>query len=362
MKKKILIYFNSLKPSGGIERVIATLANKFCEKYDVTILVKDENVSFYELNDRIHFISLENELKFDMNSKLNRVFSALNSVIENRKRLNLFLRENDFDYYYLAHPLNVLEFHLARGISKKDTVISEHGSPDAYNAIYKAIKKWLYPKAKQYIVPTTTDTKYYLARNFPAVYLPHFKSDLPYKKASLEKNIALNIGRFTEVKQQMKLLRVWNSLVKTNKIKDWQLFLIGTGELKEEFEKYIEEHNLQEFIFIFPPRLDVEHYYKKASLFLLSSKTEGFGMVLLEAISFGLPCISFDCPSGPRDIIRNDKNGYLVELDDEKVFEESILKFIEEPDLKARMSEESFLMSKTWEDDKLLQQWYNILN
>lgn len=349
-------------PSGGIERVITTLANKICETYDVTILVKDQSKSFYDLDDRIHFISLENELKFDMNSKLSRVFSALNSVIENRKAINLFLVKHDFDYYYLAHPLNVLEFHLARGICRKDTIISEHGSPDAYNVIYKAIKKWLYPKAKQYVVPTKTDTKYYLAKKFPAIYLPHFKSDLPYEKVKTERNIALNIGRFTEVKQQMKLLRIWNSLVNKNKIKDWQLFLIGTGELKEEFEKYIEDHNLQEFIFIFQPRQDVEHYYKKASLFLLSSKTEGFGMVLLEAISFGLPCVSFDCPSGPRDIIQNNRNGFLVELDDEKAFEESVLKFIEKPDLKSRMSEESFVMSKTWDDHKLLQQWYNILN
>jgi len=362
MKKKILIYFNSLKPSGGIERVITTLANKFCEHYDVTILVKDEAISFYKLGDRIHFLSLENELKFNMNSKVSRMFSALNSVIENRKSLNLFLKNNSFDYYYLAHPLNVLEFHLTRGISIKDTVISEHGAPNAYNAVYKVLKKWLYPKAKQYVVPTTTDTEYYLGKKLPAVYLPHFKSDLPYQRAKLERNIALNIGRFTDVKQQMKLLQIWNSLVNKKKIKDWQLFLIGIGELKEEFEKYIEEHNLQEFIFIFPPRQDVEYYYEKASLFLLSSKTEGFGMVLLEAISFGLPCISFDCPSGPRDIIQNNKNGFLIEVDDEKAFEESVLKFIEEPDLKTRMSDESFEISKTWDDDKLLQQWYNILN
>jgi len=349
-------------PSGGIERVITTLANKICDAYDVTILVKDHNKSFYDLDYRIHFTSLNNELKFDMKSKLSRFFSALNSVIENRKAINSFLANHDFDYYYLAHPLNVLEFHLARGIRGKDTIISEHGSPDAYNLIYKAIKKWLYPKAKQYIVPTKTDTNYYLAKNFPAVYLPHFKSDLLYEKASLKKNIALSIGRFTEVKQQIKLLRIWNSLVKKNKTKDWQLFLIGTGELKKEFEKYIEEHNLQEFIFIFPPRQDVEHYYKKASLFLLSSKTEGFGMVLLEAISFGLPCVSFDCPSGPRDIIQNNKNGFLVELDDEKSFEESVLKLIEKPDLKSRMSVQSFQMSKTWDDHKLLQKWYSILN
>lgn len=349
-------------PSGGIERVIATLANKTCQKYDVTILVKDQSKSFYKLDEKIHLISLENELNFNMNSKLSRIFSAFNSIIKNKKGLTIFLKNNSFDYYYLAHPLNVLEFHLARGVRKIDTIISEHGSPDAYNIIYKKIKSWLYPKAKQYVVPTTADTLYYQRMQFPAIYLPHFKSDLPYEKVSLEKSIALSIGRFTEVKQQMILLRVWNSLVNVKNIKEWKLFLVGVGELRGEFEKYIEEHNLQDYVLLFPPRQDVEYYYEQASLFLLSSRTEGFGMVLLEAISFGLPCVSFDCPSGPRDIIKNNKNGFLIKLNDEKAFEEAILKFIEEPTLKTRMAQESLLISESWNDEKLLEQWYNILN
>jgi len=362
MKKKILIYFNSMIPSGGIERVIATLANKMCLHYDVTILVKDQSQSFYKLDGKINLISLENELYFNMNSKVSRMFSAFNSIIENKKSLTFFLKNNYFDYYYLAHPLNALEFHFARGIHKQDTIISEHGSPDAYNAIYKRIKSWLYPKAKQYIVPTTTDTLYYLKKQFPAIYLPHFKSDLQYDKVSLKNNVALSIGRFTEVKQQMVLLRIWNSIVNERNIKDWKLFIVGTGELKDEFEKYIKEYNLLDFVFLFPPRQDVEYYYKQASLFLLSSRTEGFGMVLLEAISFGLPCISFDCPSGPRDIIKNNENGYLITLNDENAFEEAVFKFIGEPALRTRMAEESLLISESWNDEKLLEQWYNILN
>lgn len=360
--KTVLFYFNSLKPAGGIERVIITLANKMCHKYEITLLVKDSPESFYELDERVNLISLDNSLNFNMESKLSRFFSAFNSVIRSSNALKDFFKKSSFDYYYLAHPLNVLEFHLARGICNKDTIISEHGSSDAYNLVYKKIKNWLYPKAKKYIVPTTLDTNYYQSKHFPAIYLPHFKSDLPYEKVSLKKNIALNIGRFTEVKQQRILLRIWNSIVNLHEVRDWKLLLVGAGELKEEFEKYIKENNLQEFVSICPPRKDVEYYYKQASLFLLTSKTEGFGMVLLEAISFGLPCISFDCPSGPRDIIKDNKNGYLIKLNDDKEFEEVLFKFIKKPDLKVKMSGESFVMSKMWDDDKLLQQWFNILN
>lgn len=362
MKKKVLFYFNSLQPSGGIERVIVTLANKMCQQYEITILVKDPPFSFYKLDEKVKLISLDNELNFNMNSQISRVFTAINSLYKNTKSLKKYLSKNTFNYYYLAHPLNVLEFHLARGVNNIDTIVTEHGAPHAYNQIYKKIKSWLYPKAKIYVVPTTADTKYYKSIHLPALYLPHFRSDMAYEKNSLVDNIALSIGRFTDMKQQIVLLRIWNSLVNDRNIKSWKLYMVGDGELKEDFENYIASNNLKEYVFLLPPRKDVECYYKQASLFLLTSKTEGFGMVLLEAISFGLPCISFDCPSGPRDIIKDNVNGYLISLNDESTLEEAIIRIINNPELKLQMGKESFKISKAWEDDKLLQQWYNILN
>jgi glycosyltransferase involved in cell wall biosynthesis len=360
--KTILFYFNSLQPSGGIERVIATLTEKLAANYKITILVKDEPTSFYKLDDRIKLLSLGNTLNFNMNSQLSRFFTATKSVYKNTKSLKQYLSKNCFDYYYFAHPLNLLEFHLARGVRANDTVVTEHGAPNAYNSIYKKIKKWLYPKAKVYIVPTTTDTLYYKKMGLPAQYLPHFKSDLPYEKAPLNQNVALSVGRFTAVKQQMILLQIWSYLVNEKKIKNWKLFLVGNGELKGQFETYIDTNNLHDYIFLMPPRQDVAFYYKQASLFLLSSKTEGFGMVLLEAISFGLPCISFDCPSGPRDIIKNNENGFLVPPNNQLALAQSVLEFITNPQLKNEMSAKSLAISNNWNDKKLLEQWNTILN
>jgi glycosyltransferase involved in cell wall biosynthesis len=358
--KTILFYFNSLQPSGGIERVIVTLANKLCSNYKITILVKDEPISFYKLDERVKLISLNSPLEFNMKNKLSRIYSAFKSLFVCAKSLNQVLKKDTFDYYYLAHPLNVLEFHLARNINDKDTIITEHGAPNAYNLIYKKIKSWLYSKAKIYIVPTTSDTQYYIRKGFHVKYIPHFRSDLTYERASLNNNIVLNIGRYTNVKQQIVLLRIWNQLVNTRKITSWKLFIIGNGELKNEFENYINIHNLQDYVFLLPPRLDVEFYYKQASLFVLTSKSEGFGMVLLEAISFGIPCVSFDCPSGPRDIIKEDKNGFLIPLNDEEALEESIVKIINNPILKIQLGQESFTISENWEESKLMEQWCSI--
>jgi glycosyltransferase involved in cell wall biosynthesis len=359
--KKILFYFNSLQPSGGIERVIVTLANKLCLQYEVTILVKDPPISFYQLDKNVKLLSLGNQVSFNMNSKFSRFFTAIKSVLKNTISLKKFLRNNIYDYYYLPHPLNVLEFHLARGVHQHNTIISEHGASNAYNIIYRKIKIWLYHKAKAYIVPTTTDSEFYNTIKIPAQYLPHFKSDLPYIKSNLTENIALSIGRFTDVKQQIILLETWNSLINFRKIHNWKLYIVGSGELKYKFEDYIKKNKLQDFVFLFPPISDISFYYKQASLFLLTSKSEGFGMVLLEAISFGLPCISFDCPSGPRDIIQNGENGYLITENNQVEFERSIIKFISNPILKYEMSIKSLALSSNWDDEKLLKQWYNLL-
>lgn len=360
--KSLLFYFNSLQPSGGIERVIVTLANKMCHQYEITILVKDPPISFYKLDEKVQLISLGNELNFNMNSQISRVFTAMNSLYKNTKSLEQYLSKNSFNYYYLAHPLNVLEFHLARGVNNTDTIITEHGASDAYNPIYKKIKQWLYSKAKVYVVPTTTDTLFYQSLKFPAQYLPHFKSDLHYENAAQNENIALSIGRFTDVKQQLILLQIWNSLVNLKQIKNWRLILVGSGELNTQFEEYINANNLQDFVFLKPPQQDIAFYYKQASLFLLTSKTEGFGMVLLEAISFGLPCISFDCPSGPRDIIKNSENGYLIEQNDTIAFEQALVKLITDPTLRKEMSKKALEISSNWNDKKLLEKWVTILN
>ena len=92
--KRIFFYFNSIKPSGGIERVIVTLANKFSNDYEVTIVVKDRAISYYQLDERIKFISLNNKLEFDMKSKINRFFSAINSIIFNTIALRKFFKKN----------------------------------------------------------------------------------------------------------------------------------------------------------------------------------------------------------------------------------------------------------------------------
>lgn len=360
-KKKILFYFNSMAPAGGIERVIATLANKFCNIFDVTILVKDKAYSHYLLDERVKFISLDCELNFDMNSRCKRMIQAGKSFIESKYKLKHYLKENHFDYYYIAHPLNALEFHFAKGIDES-VIITEHGGIDAYNMVYKRIKKWLYPKAKCYCVPTKTDTEIYKRMGFNTIYIPHFKSDLNYEKSGLTNKIVLSVGRITEAKRQWILIDLWNRIVHHHQIKGWKLHIVGEGNLKQTYIDKIKQLKLENYIQILPPKKQVEDYYKNSSIFILTSQSEGFGMVILEAMSFGLPCVSYDCPSGPRDIIINEKTGYLVPNNNFEELEKTVLSLFQNSEKLREFGENAFEQSDKWNDEFILEKWKKILN
>ena len=224
------------------------------------------------------------------------------------------------------------------------------------------LKKWLYPKAKAYIVPTKTDTQLYKNLNLPAIYIPHFRSELNYSNSDRANRLILTVGRFTAVKQQLILLKMWNELVQEYPQMDWILQIAGSGELKNQMEKFIADNQLRDKVQILPPIKDVNHYYKNASFFVLTSSSEGFGMVLLEAISFGLPCISFDCPSGPRDVIKNNVNGILVEQDNQTRFKQAMLMLITDEKKLNIMGDNAYRGSFEWADQIVLDKWINVLN
>ena len=105
-----------------------------------------------------------------------------------------------------------------------------------------------------------------------------------------------------------------------------------------------------------------ENYYKEASFFLLTSHSEGFGMVILEAMSFGVPCVSYDCPAGPRDMITNNVDGFLVEFDNFEKLEQSTLEMMNNHKKMIDFGDKAFEASKNWDDQHILAEWNKVFN
>lgn len=355
--KKIVIYFNSMSPAGGIERVIANLANNWIENFEVTILTKDNKLSFYKLDNSIKTDDLNVNSKMDMSNRIKRIFSVFFNMFLVAYKLKSYFKHNEVDYIYIATPMNAFEIYLASHKLLRKSVVAEHASYFGYNRVYNIIKKFIYPKARIIATPTTMDHKIYIKKGYNSVYIPHL-STFPAVRNNSSQRIALSVGRLTADKRQLDLLKIWKNFKVVDE-NNWKLIIVGQGELENELIKFIKLNQLNDSVKLISPTSDVEEIYKQASLFLFSSKYEGFGMVLLEAMSFGLPCISYDIPSGPKDIVKNGQNGFLIANNDCTEFVKKISLLTSDKKLLNAMKEEAYQTANSWDNPFILNLWYD---
>ena len=314
---KILFYFNSLSPAGGIERVVSSHINFLIPKHDVTLVTKDDGSSFYSLSELVIKKSVNIQFKLNLNNRFQRIFIILATIIKTVINLRKILKKQRPDIVYVVHPLCLFELFLSK-FNFKQIIVTEHASYNAYNRIYKFLLRILYPKVGLLTVPTLEDSKIYNSIGIKNVYLPNPLPFYPNTISTLQNKLALNIGRFTNDKRHELLIKLW-SRSKANEL-GWKLKIIGSGENYDKINLLIRELNLGSSILISPVTKNIELEYLNSSLFLLTSIHEGFGLVLAEAMSCGVPCLAFNCPSGPKDIITNMLNGYLIEEGDHQLF------------------------------------------
>ena len=164
--------------------------------------------------------------------------------------------------------------------------------------------------------------------------------------------MVLGVGRLEEQKNFKLLIKVF-SQIQT----DWKLFIAGDGTQKEELEKMIKKDNIK----LIGIRKDIFDFYKKASIFVLSSKKEGFPNALIEAMACGCACVAFDCPYGPSEIIENYKNGILVENQNEEKLKEAIELLIKDENLRKKLAKEAVKVKEKYSIEKIADGWENAI-
>lgn len=363
MKKKLLVYVNSMNALGGIERVIANLTKSLVDYYDITILVKDEPISAYVLDNRIKMDTINAKLTMNMDSRIQRIISVPVNILKSKNALKSWLKKHtDFDYVYTAFPTNGVEMYFADKEMRNKIVASEHASYYAYNSVYKKMKEWLYPRLNAISVPTTMDTEIYQKLGYKATYIPHLTTYDKTTDNKLNSRRIINVGRLTSDKQQLLLLDIWKKVNDQIPRHEYKLQIIGSGEEESNLKKKIIDLNLNNVEMI-PHTSNIADYYKNAELFAFTSKMEGFGMVLLEAMSYGVPCISFDCPSGPRDMIVHEDNGYLIECYDVDAYVNKVCEYICCSDEKKRaFSNKALQTIEQWNNADIIQKWIKLFD
>jgi glycosyltransferase involved in cell wall biosynthesis len=164
--------------------------------------------------------------------------------------------------------------------------------------------------------------------------VPNTVKALEGGKADLDARVVLAAGRLTPQKGYDMLIAAWRVVAAQRR--DWHLKICGRGQKRENLERYIREYGLEDQITLAPASNDLAGEMERASIYALSSRFEGFPLVLLEAMGKGMAPVAFDCPTGPADIIDDHRNGLLVPFKDVQALGEALLEMIGDDELRHR--------------------------
>ncbi|MEC5166148.1 glycosyltransferase involved in cell wall biosynthesis [Flavobacterium sp. PL11] len=350
--KKIKIAIVGYKlAGGGLERVFSTVSNILqesdCEVYVIVL----ENEIEYSYSGTL--VNLGNYSKF---RKYFRLKSCLKSnqfdfIIDFRHRLNPWM-ELLFMYYVYAGNKFIYTIHSSRV------------------AVYLTSKDWiasLILKKSYKIVTVSSTLKEILNRQFQfngSVAIPNSipinfieencdNSHLPFQ-------YCIAVGRLVELKQFDKLIDTYSKSILSSK--EIHLVILGGGSEKAMLQKQIEQKQMSDFIHLLGFKNDALSHIKNAKYLVLTSKYEGFPMVILEALSAGIPVIAFDCETGPSELIQNEYNGFLVENQNFKALEQALNRFENDNQLYNLCKENSKASIAQFSNEKVARKWLDLLN
>jgi len=175
----------------------------------------------------------------------------------------------------------------------------------------------------------------YLHPHGRIAHLPNPLAAMPDQPSSLNKKRVLALGRLEEQKRFDLLIEAFALF--HSECAEWSLRICGSGSREAALRAQVQKLGLEGAVEILPPVADVASEYRAASICALSSKFEGFPMTLLEAMAFGIPCVSFDCPNGPSEIIAHGDDGFIVPLGDVQGLAEAMIRLAKEPVLRVQM-------------------------
>lgn len=357
--------------SGGMERVLANKANYLTELgYDITIITTDqrERSPYFQLDPRIKNVDLginytdnnnkgllQKLLSYPRKQKMHRQ-KLQNILIELKADIVISMFDNDASFMYKIKDgsRKILEIHFSRfkrlqygrkGVWKIVNLLRS-------NADLKLVKQY-----DRFVVLTHEDKSYW--GNLTNIeVIPNANSFVLSKQADLESKRVIAVGRYDNQKGFDDLINVWKGVYA--KHPDWSLDIFGQGPLKDELQSLIDRLGLTKTINLCAPVKNIEQEYLNSSILAMTSRYEGLPMTLLEAQVCGLPLVSYACKCGPRDIIKDGINGYLIEENDQKEMIQKLIHLMNDEKFRKQMGDASYRFSDNYSEDRIMQQWIDL--
>ena len=363
MKERICFIIQRYNNGGGTERVLSQIAGGLTKRgYSVSIISIDKGLEpTFETDKRVKLYQLEGAKTLKKN-KIARRVSAISDIMITRKRLlRLALEINP----QIAVAVDVVLYHYADYLRKRmglKTVCWEHYCLDSRKGALIGYSRRLAVKyASLTVVISKGDLKSYKekfknAKNLKLIYNPLSAEKI--LENSADSKIVAAAGRLTYQKGFDMLLNAWSKVEK--EASDWELRIYGDGEDRDSLLAQAESLGLKGVRFMgYSENLHRE--MQKASIFVLSSRYEGFGLVLAEAQAMGLPCVSFDCKEGPRELIDDGINGFLAEEGNEAELGNKLLRLIKNDHLRKSFAASAGKDLYRFDAERILDEWESVL-
>lgn len=374
---KIVYCVPALYMPGGVERVLTSKVNYFAEMYgyDITVILTEgkNKQLFYKLSDKVQIINLD--LNFEelwSCSFLRKIFIYLKKQRHYKNKLSseLMRIRPDITISLLRREINFIksipdgskkigELHVNRANYRNFEVNEANFIKNIFAKLWmKNLVRHLRELDK--FVVLTEEDKCHWNELLNVVAIPN---PLPFqmdKLSPLTSKRIVAVGRYVYQKGFDLLLQAW-SIVEKHRA-DWDLAIYGQGD-REPYEKQIDDLKIdRKRCHLYGPTNDIRREYLNSSIFAFSSRFEGFGMVLVEAMSCGLPVVSFDCPCGPKDIVTNGVDGFLVPNGNVGQFAEQLLRLMEHPEEISYFSKKAHERSKYFYMDNISLRWKELFD
>lgn len=359
MKKIAFFAHAGLSKPGGVERVLSIIANELIEKgYDVSIISYTHSVPFYSLNKNIKLLSLDYNITYN---------SFINSILFLKiiKKLKKIIKVNNFETVISvgieSSVILSLSLFLFPNFNKISWIhYSYHHQIKFRDIIFRKILGHTFNRI---VVLNRTDKVEYakLFKN-KVFHIPNPKTLNSFEVSNLNNKRLLAVGRLDKVKNFQTLIKIFHIVINQSNLKDWNLHIFGNdhGE-KPLLIKTIYDLDLSNNVFIHDAIPNIEKEYIRSDIYLMTSIDECFPLVLLEAKEFGLPIISFDCNSGPRDIIHDCEDGFLINVNNVEEYVNKLTFLISDYQERIKMGNNAKKNVREFDVITIIDKWLQIL-
>ncbi len=358
---------------GGIEKYIASLTNMLGSNYHFNIIVTykmhEEPAFKFSKNVKITYLidDKPNREEFLTYLKERRLFKAFKAGLHSLKILYLKRHRNIVAIKKIRskYIITTRAFHntLVGSYAGPNiiTIASEH---NYHNNDQKYIKKVITSlRGINYFVLVSESLYNFYApriKNTTCVYIPNVIDNLPKKASTLKENVLVNIGRCEKEKNQKDLIEIIKKVKR--EVKDVKLYIIGDGSLYSNLEQKIKGEGLEKNIILtgFLNPKEIEKYLLQAKAFVLTSLSESFGLVLLEAMSYKVPCLAYSCADGAKELLKDDV-GILVNGQDKEEMAREIISLLTDSKKCSQYAQKSYQKCQEYLSSNIKNKWLKLL-